>query len=136
MPFGSRIRDSCRCGLDTCCLASPDPDRRATPTGHLIARHTFDEKRHRAAGQSQGCRRDYHQTVEGHGQSDGKLDGHIFEKGHTFGKGHTLEKGHRLEKEEGHIEHSPPATQAVGAKNPTVAIVMRARFIVYLPLNK
>ena len=28
-----------------------------------------------------------------------------------------------------------PATQAVGAKMPTVAIVIRARFIVYLPLR-
>jgi hypothetical protein len=51
-----------------------------------------------AADQSQGCRRDYRQRVEGHALSDGRLDGHIFEKEHTFGIGHTLQKDHRLEK--------------------------------------
>src|SRR5262249_6160670 len=106
-PPGIRSRAWGRYGLCTCCRACWGRARRAIPMGRSSERHILDEKRHRAADQSQGCRRDNRRTDAGHGQSGGSLDGHIFEKGHIVEKGHRL--GHRCRLEaKRRIVRSPP----------------------------
>ena len=129
-PPGTRSRAAGRRGSRTCRRACWGREHRTIPTGRQsLVEHMLDEKRHRAADRSQGCRRDYCQTVAGHGQSGGRRGGHICEKGHTFAKGHRL--GQRCRPEPGrHIVRSPSVTQAAGAKMPTAATAIKARFIV------